>query len=706
MGLWIRIVATAFISACAAFAPVAPALAQGAVGGDAPPLIAGRVAVVEGDVLIWRAEEAGGGQWDRAQINDIVTVGTGLATDNGRAEVRVGPNVLRLGQSSTGGFSQLDYGAKVFNLERGTVNLRLSSPQQGETVALTVTDVRVDFSVPGRYRIDAIDNQPLAVNVFDGQATVRYNGNAIAVGPGEVLSMTQSSSNISTARMSALDEWALARDLRYEQQPVPQYVSTSMTGYEDLAAYGDWSNDAIYGAVWYPRAVPVGWAPYRYGQWRWVAPWGWSWVDAAPWGYAPFHYGRWLTVGGRWCWWPGAYVARPVWGPAMVTFVGGSTVVSAYGGPGVGWYPLAPWHPYKPYYRANNTYVTVINKTVIQQPPQGVPYDANQRRGSTWVEAPRFREPIAKVRIPARTEKVADATPMPPPPRPIARTAPVGGDGRSGGERIAPARPAPQVATNSKFAVAPQQPLPGANTTLTQPAPIRRVEARPQPAPAQLPEREAPRAQPRVPQEIVPPYQQLQKPFPAEPARTPPAAPPTVPQPQPVVQPKVAGAPPPYVTPRAPQAQPRVPSATRAVSPAQADARVMPPQAHSRVPSATPTPPPAQADARVMPPQAHSRVPPQPPVQGIAPATMGPPSPQPHSRVPPPQPTQAIAPVPTIAPPPAVIASPRAPQAQPPQQAQPGRAPQAQSKEDGGSRGEGRGGKTSVDVPRAKTVAQ
>src|SRR5262245_24430412 len=199
MGLWVRTVATAFISACAAFAPLAPVLAQD-TGGDTPPLIAGRVAIVEGDVLIWRAEEAGSGQWDRAQVNDIVTVGTGLATENGRTEVRVGPNVLRLGASSTGGFSQLDYGTKVFNLERGTVNFRLSSPQQSETVALTVADVRIDFSVPGRYRVDAIDNQPLAVNAFDGQATVRYNGNAIAVGPGQVLALTQSGSNLSTAR--------------------------------------------------------------------------------------------------------------------------------------------------------------------------------------------------------------------------------------------------------------------------------------------------------------------------------------------------------------------------------------------------------------------------------------------------------------------------------------------------------------------------
>ena len=53
--------------------------------------------------------------------------------------------------------------------------------------------------------------------------------------------------------------------------------------------------------------VAAGWAPYRYGRWAWVRPWGWTWVDDAPWGFAPFHYGRWVCGRGeRWCWAPGA----------------------------------------------------------------------------------------------------------------------------------------------------------------------------------------------------------------------------------------------------------------------------------------------------------------------------------------------------------------------------------------------------------------
>ncbi len=64
---------------------------------DSPPLIAGRVSLAEGDAQIWRAEEDADGDWDVAQINDVVTVGTGLYTgSNGRTEFRVGPNTYRL----------------------------------------------------------------------------------------------------------------------------------------------------------------------------------------------------------------------------------------------------------------------------------------------------------------------------------------------------------------------------------------------------------------------------------------------------------------------------------------------------------------------------------------------------------------------------------------------------------------------------------
>ena len=125
-----------------------------------------------------------------------------------------------------------------------------------------------------------------------------------------------------------------------------------MVGAAELDQYGTWSQVPEYGAVWYPTAVEPDWAPYRNGYWADVGAWGPTWVDAAPWGYAPFHYGRWVFVGRRWGWCPGAYVARPLWAPALVGWTGGPGwgVSINVGGPVFGWVPLAWGEPYRPWW--------------------------------------------------------------------------------------------------------------------------------------------------------------------------------------------------------------------------------------------------------------------------------------------------------------------------------------------------------------------
>jgi hypothetical protein len=120
--------------------------------------------------------------------------------------------------------------------------------------------------------------------------------------------------------------------------------------------------------VWIPARVASGWAPYRYGRWAWVEPWGWTWIDDAPWGFAPFHYGRWAYVRNRWVWAPGVVVRRPVYAPALVAFVGGShfSVSASFGsGGGVAWFPLAPGEVYRPAYHASDRYVRNVNVTNV-----------------------------------------------------------------------------------------------------------------------------------------------------------------------------------------------------------------------------------------------------------------------------------------------------------------------------------------------------
>ena len=505
-------------------------------------------------------------------------IGTGLYTgSNGRTEFRVGPNTYRLSAASRGGFNQLDYGGAVFNLEYGSLNVSLAQPQQGEVFSVTVDDTRIELAAPGRYRIDAAENGGQArFTVFSGRGSVRERLQrdqcreraSFGCRPRHVeLSITKQASPTS------FDQWAFARDERYRNVQSARYVSTNMTGYEELDHHGEWIPDANYGNVWVPRVVPVGWAPYRDGQWRWVRPWGWTWVDQAPWGYAPFHYGRWVTIGNRWCWWPGGHHARPIWAPALVGFVGGSHLsVSRLWWAGR-WLVSARARgtTIDPHYRHNPAYVTIINQTIINNPPRGVPPHRNHE-GATMVPGPRFRDPVMKVALPVRTN-LAELQTVAPPPKNIAPVRKVADDNMMV-RRPNQVQPSPQASAPAPASVAspvpapsmvpsPARPVPSptrvAPPIVAEPIPNRGVKAQPplpgnDPAPlaqppkfnrvpptqiqtAPLPPRAAPdmaRPQPRarMPQENLPQAQQNPRVAPAEPARFPPGAPPTIKQPK------------------------------------------------------------------------------------------------------------------------------------------------------------------------------
>src|SRR5690606_5989093 len=130
---------------------------------------------------------------------------------------------------------------------------------------------------------------------------------------------------VSLAAIAPRDEfesWANERDQRAERAQSARYVSNDVIGYEDLDDNGEWVSEPGYGHVWRPLHVASDWAPYRYGQWSWISPWGWTWIDDARWGFAPFHYGRWAQLRQRWYWVPGPRHLRPVYAPALVGWTG------------------------------------------------------------------------------------------------------------------------------------------------------------------------------------------------------------------------------------------------------------------------------------------------------------------------------------------------------------------------------------------------
>ena len=225
---------------------------------------------------------------------------------------------------------------------------------------------------PGEYRVDVDPNgNATTITVRAGEGDATGGGSEYHMDSGDRATFSGTDSLTydggQVGGFDDFDSWCRSRDDREEHSQSARYVSRDVIGYDDLDDNGEWRNVPDYGYVWFPTRVAAGWAPYRYGHWVWVAPWGWTWVEDEPWGFAPFHYGRWAEVGGGWCWVPGPVVVRPVYAPALVVFVGGPrfgmSVSFGGGGGGVAWFPLGPREVYVPPYRTSERYVQRVNVT-------------------------------------------------------------------------------------------------------------------------------------------------------------------------------------------------------------------------------------------------------------------------------------------------------------------------------------------------------
>ncbi|RIX48206.1 MAG: hypothetical protein D3M94_04750 [Rhodocyclales bacterium GT-UBC] len=328
-----------------------------------PPARVGRLAFIENAVSL-RLDE--NDEVRPANINWPVSNGAMLeSSGNGRAEVWVGATAFRLDGNSRLAFPVIDDRQINARLEHGSLAVSILEPDQVGEISVDTPDGQIRFAAPGRYRIDILPDRT-ELSTHAGQARFISGRQSLTVDAG------QRGSTDSNGRMriesgvthDSFDNWVATRENLSLPRQAERYVAPAMTGYQDLDRYGDWQAQSEYGAVWYPRAVASDWAPYRFGRWAWIAPWGWTWIDQSPWGFAPFHYGRWVSIRGRWGWVPGAYVPRPVYAPALVGWVGnpGWNARFSFGSaPAVGWFPLAPREVYVPSFRASSTYVRQIN---------------------------------------------------------------------------------------------------------------------------------------------------------------------------------------------------------------------------------------------------------------------------------------------------------------------------------------------------------
>jgi len=332
-----------------------------------PPSRVARLNFAQGSVSF---QPGGEGDWVEAVPNRPLTSGDNLWTDrNSRAELHVGSTAIRLGSETSVTFLDLDDHNLQLRVAQGTAMVRMRHMDDDDLVEIDTPNIAFQVTRAGEFRVDVRpDGRTTILDVIHGRGEAIGGGSTYIVVAGQEASFTGDDNLTydidSLPGSDDFDSWAFDRDRREDQSPSANYVSSEMTGYEDLDDSGSWSYAGVYGPVWYPTAIPVGWAPYRFGHWVWVAPWGWTWVDDAPWGFAPFHYGRWCLVGGRWAWVPGPVAVHPVYAPALVAFVGGGGFnLSFGGGAGVAWFPLAPGEVFVPSYHVSRYYVNQVNVT-------------------------------------------------------------------------------------------------------------------------------------------------------------------------------------------------------------------------------------------------------------------------------------------------------------------------------------------------------
>jgi Family of unknown function (DUF6600) len=346
------------------------AFSTAALADDDPPGRVARLNYIQGSVSF---QPSGETDWVQANPNRPLTTGDNLWTDkNSRGELHIGSAAIRLADETGITFLNLDDRTVQIQLAQGSLSVRLRRLDGGDAFEIDTPNLAFTVQRPGEYRFDVDPaGQTTNITVREGEGEATGGGSNFHLDSGESARVAGTDSltfDVGRAvRADGFDEWCVSRDDREEHAQSARYVSRDVIGYEDLDDYGEWRSVPEYGSVWFPAHVAGGWAPYRFGHWVWIEPWGWTWVEDEPWGFAPFHYGRWAVVGGGWCWVPGPVVVRPVYAPALVAFVGGPrfnlSISIGGGGGGVAWFPLGPREVYMPAYRASPRYVQNINVT-------------------------------------------------------------------------------------------------------------------------------------------------------------------------------------------------------------------------------------------------------------------------------------------------------------------------------------------------------
>ena len=344
-----------------------------------PPSRVARLAYTNGYVSF---QPAGTGDWVDATVNRPLTTGDTLWSSRGsRAALHIGSASINLSENTGFSFIDLTDDNVQIQLNVGTIRIRVKWLGENENFEVDTPNLAFSILRPGIYKISVNDaGDTTVIKDRNGEGEVTGSGSAYTVHAGDIIAFSGTNQLYADYQEMGGDDdferWCQGRDHHEDISISARYVSVDAIGYDDLDDSGGWRQMPDYGMVWFPHMAMVGWAPYHYGHWAYIAPWGYTWVDDAAWGFTPFHYGRWVAVDGAWGWipcpprppTPSPVYIRPVYAPALVAWIGGPNFgigINTSGGGGVGWFPLGPREVYVPSYPVSRNYV---NKATYPTP--------------------------------------------------------------------------------------------------------------------------------------------------------------------------------------------------------------------------------------------------------------------------------------------------------------------------------------------------
>src|SRR5262245_28206201 len=212
-----------------------------------------RVSYSGGDVSYQRGDSDG---WNALGVNTPLVTGDSLYTaDDGRAEVQLGGNVLRMDTGTQVDLVSNTRDLAQLGLRSGYLSLRARS---GGDVEIDTPNGAATVVDPGIYRVEMTDDTA-RYSVVKGRLSVALAGQQLDVDAGETLTIEGTDqprySFGPIAAQTSFDSWAHDRDLRADRAASARYVHRDVVGYEDLDGNGTWRDTPQYGRVWMPTGV-------------------------------------------------------------------------------------------------------------------------------------------------------------------------------------------------------------------------------------------------------------------------------------------------------------------------------------------------------------------------------------------------------------------------------------------------------------------